>query len=52
MNEEVRTLKVYGNSTNHCYKVEVCEKDLEEAQQNSNQEWMEPEELSNEESAV
>ncbi|MCI57166.1 hypothetical protein A2U01_0078417, partial [Trifolium medium] len=59
--EEVRTLKVYENSTNHCYKVEVCEKDLEEAPLNSNQESMEerseeelfePEEPSHEESAV
>ncbi|MCI09497.1 hypothetical protein A2U01_0030583, partial [Trifolium medium] len=47
--------------TTHCYKVEVREKDLEETQLNSNQEWMEerteeelsePEELSNEESVV
>ncbi|MCI71494.1 hypothetical protein A2U01_0092757, partial [Trifolium medium] len=47
--------------TDHCYKVEVREKDLEEAQLNSNQEWMEErpeeelsdqEEPSNEESAV
>ncbi|MCI76364.1 hypothetical protein A2U01_0097633, partial [Trifolium medium] len=29
MNEEVRTMKVYGKSTNTCYKVEVREKDLE-----------------------
>ncbi|MCI80830.1 hypothetical protein A2U01_0102101, partial [Trifolium medium] len=39
MNEEVRTMKVYGKSTNHCYKVEVRKKDLEKANQNS--EWME-----------
>ncbi|MCI24937.1 hypothetical protein A2U01_0046124, partial [Trifolium medium] len=39
MNEEKRTLQVYGKSTNHCYKVEIREKDLEKAQLNS--EWME-----------
>ncbi|MCI40975.1 hypothetical protein A2U01_0062208 [Trifolium medium] len=58
MNEEVRTLKVYKNSTNHSYKVEVREKGLEKAQLDS--EWMEerreeelsePEEPSYEESA-
>ncbi|MCI78705.1 hypothetical protein A2U01_0099976, partial [Trifolium medium] len=32
-------MKVYKNSTNHCYKVEVREKDLETAQPNS--EWTE-----------
>ncbi|MCI44169.1 hypothetical protein A2U01_0065408, partial [Trifolium medium] len=60
-NEEVRTLKVYENSTNHYYKVGVREKDLEEAQLNSNRKWVEerpeeelsePEEPSNEESAI
>ncbi|MCI25921.1 hypothetical protein A2U01_0047112, partial [Trifolium medium] len=39
MNEEVRTLKVYGKSTSHCYKVQVREKDLDKA--NLNSEWME-----------
>ncbi|MCI35179.1 hypothetical protein A2U01_0056400 [Trifolium medium] len=39
MNEEVRTLKVYENSTNDCYKIEVREKDLEKTPLNS--EWME-----------
>ncbi|MCI78546.1 hypothetical protein A2U01_0099816, partial [Trifolium medium] len=39
MNEEVRTMKVYGKSTNNCYKVEVREEDLEKA--NSNSKWME-----------
>ncbi|MCI22202.1 hypothetical protein A2U01_0043378, partial [Trifolium medium] len=39
MKEEVRTPKVYKNSTNHCYKVEVREKELETTQLNS--EWME-----------
>ncbi|MCI49186.1 hypothetical protein A2U01_0070429, partial [Trifolium medium] len=38
MNEEVRTLKVYGKSTYDCYKVEVRKKDLEKA--NVNSEWM------------
>ncbi|MCI38550.1 hypothetical protein A2U01_0059778, partial [Trifolium medium] len=39
MNEEVRTLKIYGKSTHDCYKVEVREKDLGKA--NVNSEWME-----------
>ncbi|MCI39776.1 hypothetical protein A2U01_0061008 [Trifolium medium] len=39
MNEKVRTIKVYGKSTNTCYKVEVRDKDLEKAKLNS--EWME-----------
>ncbi|MCI40239.1 hypothetical protein A2U01_0061471, partial [Trifolium medium] len=39
MNEEVRTLKIYGKSTTHCYKVEEREKDLEKGKLNS--EWME-----------
>ncbi|MCI57142.1 hypothetical protein A2U01_0078393, partial [Trifolium medium] len=39
MNEEVRTLKVYGKSTNDCYKVEIRENGLERA--NLNSEWME-----------
>ncbi|MCI76846.1 hypothetical protein A2U01_0098116, partial [Trifolium medium] len=39
MNEEVRTMKVYGKAANACYKVEVREKDLRTA--NLNSEWME-----------
>ncbi|MCI61240.1 hypothetical protein A2U01_0082497, partial [Trifolium medium] len=39
MNEEVRTLKVYGKSTNACYKVEVRENDLEKASVNSEYGW-------------
>ncbi|MCI89378.1 hypothetical protein A2U01_0110666, partial [Trifolium medium] len=32
-------MKVYGKPTNHCYKIEVREKDLDKA--NLNSEWME-----------
>ncbi|MCI12627.1 hypothetical protein A2U01_0033732 [Trifolium medium] len=39
MNEAVRTIKVFGKSTNTCYKVEVHEKDLRTTKLNS--EWME-----------
>ncbi|MCI60943.1 hypothetical protein A2U01_0082199, partial [Trifolium medium] len=39
MNEKVRTIKVYGKPTNHCYKVEIREKDLEKA--NLKSEWTE-----------
>ncbi|MCI29269.1 hypothetical protein A2U01_0050478, partial [Trifolium medium] len=39
MKEEVRTIKVYGKSTNACCKVEVRDKDLEKA--NLNSEWIE-----------
>ncbi|MCH79573.1 hypothetical protein A2U01_0000325 [Trifolium medium] len=31
MNEEVRTFKVYGKTTSRCYKVDIREKDLEDA---------------------
>ncbi|MCI63543.1 hypothetical protein A2U01_0084800, partial [Trifolium medium] len=39
MNEEVRTMQVYGKSTRACCKVEVREKDLDKA--NLNSEWIE-----------
>ncbi|MCI93719.1 hypothetical protein A2U01_0115017, partial [Trifolium medium] len=39
MNEEARTMKVYGKTTSTCCKVEVREKDIEKANRNSD--WME-----------
>ncbi|MCI92428.1 hypothetical protein A2U01_0113724, partial [Trifolium medium] len=39
MNEEAKTMKVYGKTTSNCCKVEVRAKDLEKAVLNS--EWME-----------
>ncbi|MCH98450.1 hypothetical protein A2U01_0019452 [Trifolium medium] len=41
MNEEVRTLKVYKNSSYQCYKAEVRDKDIEDARRELNQEWIE-----------
>ncbi|PNX93269.1 hypothetical protein L195_g016420 [Trifolium pratense] len=40
MNDEVRTLKVYENSSYQCYRVKVRDKNLEDARPVSNQEWM------------
>ncbi|MCI29255.1 hypothetical protein A2U01_0050464 [Trifolium medium] len=36
INEEERTIRVYGKTDNHCYKVEVRDKDLEEASATTN----------------
>ncbi|MCI32043.1 hypothetical protein A2U01_0053255, partial [Trifolium medium] len=37
--EEKRTIKVYGKSDNHCYKVETREKELEDAPSKTNPTW-------------